>query len=800
MAKIFTIITVLLYWVLPILGQSSDVRNQVIRGAIIDRTTGKGLANAYVELLNHVPSITARSSEDGSFELKNVPLGRQRIKVELSGYYESIQPELVVGGKQSIISIAMDEEISNDIATIEAKASKRKEIFRNIKSIAVDKMNTVSVWSFNVEDITKFVGSRGEQGRLISNFPGLFNINDAQSYIVSRGNSPYGIQWLVEGVPIENPHHFATMGNTGGSFPLLNNNILDKSDFVNGAMSAQYSNTYSGVFDVKMRKGNNRRHEFSTQLSIWGLEFVAEGPFKKNKASYAITLRAGILDLIVALQAAIRSNNLLSSSSIPRYYDLNFKVDIPTKRAGHFSIFGIGGFSNINYWAAGYDAKNIFSKRGIDSYVNAGTGLIGVKHQKNFNSTTSLTTTLSYLIESRRTYNDTLFTSYKEPYFDANHLRQRIGLSSVLNKKINSQFFLRGGARLYGHYFNVLEEYLQTGDRLMAYNGYQLLVSAFFQGQYKFSRRLTLTLGLQGMYWNLNKKSWALEPRFALEWYIGQRHKLSLGYGWHSKIQTFPIAFYAQKQNDGTYDNSNLELGPTRNHHLILAYDLYCAKYWNIRSNVYAQYTTDLAVQNIPSSVSSNNWGAENFYPQIAGLQNAGDAFSYGVELVVEKLLSSGYYGLLSGSYQRAFYRGSDQVWRNSAFDVQYIASTVMGKEFKIGKQKRNIIYGDVRFSVRGGLPYTPIDLEASKLAGREVLHTDQPFSERLGVYKRLDLRLGVRINNLKKRISHHVYIEVNNLANFQNDLSVRYDPINENIIRINHFGLLPNLFYQIYF
>jgi hypothetical protein len=49
------------------------------------------------------------------------------------------------------------------------------------------------------------------------------------------------------------------------------------------------------------------------------------------------------------------------------------------------------------------------------------------------------------------------------------------------------------------------------------------------------------------------------------------------------------------------------------------------------------------------------------------------------------------------------------------------------GKEFKIGKEKRNAITFDMKMTTSGGQYYTPIDLDASRAAGEEVLFEDQP-------------------------------------------------------------------------
>lgn len=796
---LYTIFTLSLFWgnINDLFAQEEEVKQQTMRGYIIDRTTGNGIPDAFIELLNHSPRITATSEENGAFELLNVPVGHQRVRVELKGYYESIHAELVVGGKQAIVRIPMDQEIvAGSVVTVEADRStiKDKGRFRNEKMETIDEMNPVSARAFNIEEVTKYVGGFGDPARIVTNFPGMFNIDDSQNYIVSRGNSPYGIQWMIEGVPMENPHHLATMGNTGAIFPLLNNNLLDNSDFVNGALSPQYSNVYSGVFDVNLRRGNNDRHEFMFQLSSYGAELMAEGPFKKKGASYMVAARVGVLDLLRQIGLDIGSNVIL------HYYDVNFKVDIPTKKFGHFSIFGIGGISDATLLNEGVDTSDIFAEQGLDLYIHSNMGMAGVKHLIFFDKQTSLKTTISYVIEDYKSHRDTILPDTTIPYFNVKNFRQRIGISSVFGKKVTPQFSVRAGIHGYLHFIDVYDHWLQRDELHSWANDIQVLTSAYVQAQYKFSQRLILTLGVQGMYWSLNKNSWAVEPRLALNWYLGARHKITVGYGWHSKIQSFTLSFFNKKLPDGSYDRSNRELIPTRSHHLVASYDVILGKFWGIKTNFYVQYSDRIPVQKTPSSMSIANHGAFSIYPELVDWENTGESFGYGAELSIEKFFSHGYYGLLSAAYQRAFYRGSDMIWRNSAFDVQYISSLVMGKEFKIGKQKRNTIYADLRFNLHGGMPYTPIDLDASRAAGHEILRNDLAYSERLGVYKRLDVRVGARFNHKKAKISHHIYIEGINVAFLKNDLAIKYDVNTGELVRAKQFGFLPNLFYQLRF
>lgn len=767
------------------------IKLQTVRGVVVDQVTGKGRSNVLVELLNYTPRVAAISDAEGSFELERVPIGYQRIRANGYGYYDVVYTELVMAGKQSVIEIKMEEEIEVEIATIESTRNSR---IRNAKMSTIDNMNIVSARPFNIEETNRYITGFGGPARAVTNYPGLLNTDDVQNYILSRGYSPYGIQWMVEGVPIENPHHFATMGNTGSTFPLLNNNLLASSDFVNGAFSARYNNVYAGMFDINMRRGNNERHEFSAQLSVYGAEFIAEGPFKKKGASYAVSVRAGVFDLLQQLGVS------LGTAATPRYYDINFKVDIPTKKAGHFSLFGIGGISDIAILDQGSSGADAFANAGTNYYINTSLGLVGLTHLKHFGKDVSLKTTLSYLVEDYKLHRDTILPDTIVSFFEMRNFRQRAGISTILSKKFSSKLVLRTGASAYVHFIDAKGEWIRRNELHSMADEVQVLANAFAEVRYKFSGSFAFVLGLQGMYWSLNENSWAVEPRLALDWRIGKRHRMSLGYGWTSKIQSFAVSFLVKKQLDGAYDDSNRDLGLNRSHQLVLSYDTYLARFWGIKANAYVSYNTNLAVDRVSNSFSIVNHGNFAVYPDSTGLISNGEGLNYGVEISIEKYFSKGFYGLLSTAYQRSLYHGSDRVWRRSAFDAQHVTSLVMGKEFKIGKEKQNVIYGDFRFNLHGGLPYTPIDLEASKLAGKEVLVADEAYSEQLGLYKRIDVRIGARFNHRRKRISHHVFIVVQNVAAFRNDFAVRYNPNTEEIVRAQQFGLIPNLFYQVHF
>ena len=124
---------------------------------------------------------------------------------------------------------------------------------------------------------------------MASNFAGVSTADDSRNDIVVRGNSPTGLLWRLEGIPIPSPNHFATLGTTGSPVSALNPNLLANSDFITSAFPAEYGNAIGGVFDLGLRKGNNKEYEYSVGVAAFpGAELMAEGPLGKKGGSFLV--------------------------------------------------------------------------------------------------------------------------------------------------------------------------------------------------------------------------------------------------------------------------------------------------------------------------------------------------------------------------------------------------------------------------------------------------------------------------------------------------------------------------------
>ncbi len=764
-----------------------ELQTQTVTGEVIDADSEMPLIGATIKLIGSDPVLGVTTDLDGAFRLEGVPVGRQSFEISYIGYKTStVNNILVSAGKMLQVNIKLEESVEQlQEVVVSGETDKNRALNEN---------TSVSARTFSIDEVTRYSGARNDVARMVSNYAGVSVGNDARNDIVVRGNSPTGVQWRLEGIDIPNPNHYSTLGTTGGPVSAVNPNLIDNSDFLTGAFPSEYGNVTAGVFDLNFRSGNRERFEATAQLGAFsGLEAMIEGPFsKRKKATYLFSYRYSF----AAIAAA-------GTSATPIYQDINFHIDLPNTKAGKFSFFGIGGTSKIDFIGAEIDTTDLFADPNADSYVRSKLGIIGMKHN---------------IIVGQKGYFRTVITAstsqstYEEDNYDENGMAERVTesddiqnqytINSFYNHKFSPKYSIRAGVK-----WNLFNLNLNVRDRKNRDDWYQVrdfdgnvnLFQAFFQNKIKFNDRVTLNVGLNAMYLT-NNQSYAIEPRIGLSYQVAEAHTLSLGYGIHHQMQALPVYFYETELSDGSSIRTNEDLDFLRSKHFVLGYDYNMGKDWRLKAELYYQKISNAAVETDSSSFSMLNAGDDFVFPERDFLTNEGTGSNYGIEITVEKFFSKGYYGLLTVSLFDSKYEGSDGIERNTAFNSNYVVNFLAGKEFIIGKEKRNAITFDMKVTSSGGRYYTPIDLEASRAAGEEVLIEEEAYSLRQDPYFRLDAKLGFRLNAKKKRISQTFFVDFQNLTNRQNIFRERYNPVTENINTVYQQGFFPDILYRVQF
>ena len=766
---------------------------QVVRGTVVDADSKAPLIGANVIVTGVDTFMGAATDMDGKFRINKVPVGRRGLKISFVGYEEVVMSNVIVStGKEVVIQVELHEMVIN--------AKEVEIVFERDKTSANNDLVTLSARNFQSEETERYAGSRGDPSRMVANYAGVVTGNDARNDIIVRGNSPLGVLWRLEGVDIPNPNHFSTQGASGGPVSMLNNNLLANSDFLTGAFPAEYGNKNAAAFDLKLRNGNNERLEFIGQLGINGFEGGLEGPIsKKRGSSFLINYRYSTLEIFDKL--GIR----FGVSGIPKYQDLCFKFNFPTVKAGIFSLWGVGGKSNIELLDSQKDSADwSFTTRGQDLVFGSEMGAAGLTHLYFYNSKVSgkfsaslsgtqlsiLTDTITKTLDKFRTY--------------SNHSTDgQYNFNYTITDKINAKSLLKAGIIYTGLLFDYKDYFYSGSNQKYIYRldqtGEAGLAQAYVHWQYRVTENVTLNNGIH--YQNfLYNNSQALEPRIGLKWQLDKKQVFAAAYGMHS--QTQPLLYYFYKSyspstQEYTATNKNLDL--TRSQHFILSYNNNFAKDFRFKIEAYYQYLYGAPVElNKKTSFSMLNVGTElDGLPLVSNLGNDGTGKNYGIELTVEKFFSKHYYFLSTLTLYDSKYKGSDGIEHNTAFSGGYVYNALLGLEIPLGKGNKILAFdGKVTFS--GGNRYTPLDISASLTEHSAVYIDSQAYSKQFTGYQRIDLKVSFKLN--QRRITQTLFVNVENIFNHKNILRQLYDNDKQQVVSEYQLGLFPYGGYRIEF
>jgi len=785
MNRLFLIPTILIISILfNIKLLKSQTLTQTVRGKVYDSESQTTLPGANIVILGTTPLLGGISDIDGVFKVPNVPIGRYNIQIGFIGYDIITIPEvLITTGKEVVLNVQLKQSVSQlKEVTVNAYSKKYN---------TVNTMSSVSARSFTVEETRRYAGGMDDPARMASAFAGVTVGNLQDNAIIIRGNSPKGVSWRLEGVEIPNPNHFAGGNVAGGGFvTIFSSQMLSNSDFFTGAFPSEYGNALAGVFDMKLRNGNNEKREHTVQIGLMGIDVSSEGPLNQsNGASYLFNYRYSTLSLLA-------KTGIIPSEQIPNYQDLSFKLNFPTKSLGNFSLWGIGAKDNniepeendSLKWNTDWD--RIYYK--WDLY----TGACGLSHKYSINNQTYINSTLAASgvinqMDMKRIDNNL----YLKPNNFLEDNSGRITLNTFINKRYSSKLNLKTGITFNELLYNLsLSSDNENSGNLKNYvkeNDNSLFVEYYIQSKYELTKNLTLNAGLNANYFDLNK-DYSIDPRISLKWKLFPNHSLSFGYGKHSQLEELKIYFVKNTINgESSYPNKNLSFSHAQ--HFILAYD------WLINSNLrlkiepYYQYLYEIP------GIADSSFSMINFKQDWAfsnSLENNTIGKNIGIDFTLERFLNKNYYYLFTLSIFDSKYKADDGIWRNTRYNKGYSCNLLVGKEFFL---KNNRILGvNGRLNYMGGERYSPI-LTDKSIQEKEVYYDEtKAFEEQSPAVAYFDLTLTYRKN--KKRFSSVLALQVKNIFGTPMSSGYEYNYKTNSLVNEKYVIIIPSLSYKVEF
>jgi len=771
---------------------------QTIKGTVIDKDSEMPLIGANVIITSTTEMLGTSTDVDGTFRIPEVPIGRHSITITYLGYEPAnLQSVLLTSGKELSLNIEMQESINQmKEVVVTAKHDKTK---------ALNELATVSARSFSVEETARYASSLFDPARMAKNYAGVTvggGSDDLFNEIIVRGNSPKGVLWRLEGIEIPNPNHFGAAGNSGGGISMLSSTTLSNSDFYTGAFPSEFGNATSGVFDLNMRRGNNEKREYAVMLGALGVEVGLEGPFSKNyKGSYLVNYRYSTLGLLDAIGLNPAGDVL------PAYQDLSFKIHLPTKSAGTFALFGLGGTNTASQTAVADSTKWEDPDDDKWTFKEIQTvGTIGLSHKKILTESSYIRTVVaasSDAFKSQESYfvaEDNYRSVLDEDVlFDNKTIRATTTYTNKLDAKNTVQL---GGIVANQKFRFEAKEFFddtQTWETYLNSKGQTQLYQAFAHWKHRFNEKWTLNSGFHYTHFALNG-SQSLEPRLAVKWQRSPKQAWSAAVGIHSKPEHISFYFVEKTEEGQPQTTPNKDLDMNKSLQAVLGYDQKLGDKLNLKVEAYYQHLYDVPIIDEAGSTSSviNTQEIWDILGDSRPTSNDGKGRNYGVDVTLEKYFSNNYYFMVTGSLFDSKYTPKDGKEYNTRYASNFQTNALFGKEWKVGKNKKNIIGFNGKAILAGGNRVTPIDLSASRAEGRTVRDYTKRYGEHAPTYWRFDVGMSYKIN--RKNTTHSIMLDIQNVTNHENVNYQFYSANQDKIVNVTQTGLFPSFNYRIEF
>ncbi|MCF0052703.1 TonB-dependent receptor [Dyadobacter sp. LJ53] len=743
-----------------------------IRGSVRDSDTGLPLTGATVSL--SPTQAGAITDAQGTFRFGNLSVGRYQLTVSYLGYTTVLISELLLeSGKENVQQIRL---LPSGKQLHEATVTATRPVSVN------------SIQEITIEQTFRYAATYMDPARVATSFPGVAAANDQANGLVIRGNSPNSMQWRLEGVEIVNPNHLSNAGtfsdrptSTGGGVNILSTQLLGTSQFLSGAFPAQYGNVNGGILDMHLRNGNDEQTEFTAQASLLGLDFAAEGPFsKKSKAFYLVNYRYSFTALLGAMGASFGGEDM-------RFQDLSFNLNFPNAKGGRFTVFGTGGISSNTFepdkdtaaWEYEKDGQNILYKnrmfasgitfeQPLANKLSVRAALVG---------SALATSRVAYAVNSQSFGRDELLGDQKL-------INGKVSLNTTFTYRYNPRSRFEWGL------FVTLNKY-ETDVWSVNTNLNSLAVQPFVKWSFQVTPGISGEVGLHAMLSKVErteKLSALPEPRAAVKWQLSETDQLSASYGLHSQMQT--AGLYTTHIYDTDYYN-NRNLSPTRSQQIVLGYQKSFPKNSSLKIEAYWQHLFDVPV----GQGLRDNYSVVNLIEEIPYefLKNNGTARNYGVEASFQKLLTSDYYLLVSGSLYDATYVDLFGQRHKARFNGRHTFSFTGGKEFKSGNES---LWGvNAKVLWLGGFRDKPIDVEYSKVLKTTLYEAQSHYSVKMKDYFRPDLRIYWKKS--KAKFNRTLAIDLQNVSGTKNEAYRYFDKRKDDVVTQYQLGLIPVLSYR---
>ena len=733
-----------------------------IAGTVVD-ATGRPAGGVRICALD--TSLCGTSDAAGLFRIGELRAGAYRLElVPPEGLPFTSDPIDVRAGLDGRVEIALPQaDTLQQVVTVTASTFQMPDAVKSSGFLVAPR------------EILKSAAALQDVSRHVQGLPGVtIGTNDFRNDIIVRGGSPLENLFVVDNVEIPNINAFANFASAGGTVSLLDAELLQDVTFLTGGYPAVYINRTSSVLQVTQREGDRTRARARATVGFAGAGAILEGPIRGGKGSWITSARRSFVDLFT---------KDVGFGGVPVVYSFNGKAvyDLtPRDRIWLVNVtgldkvrLGLSDATDLNEELANFDIRydGWRSATGFNWQRTIGSkavGLVGVTH-----SEARVSQRVKDLVADGAPpaglAADALIARSPVVYFEDSHEGET---TLKYDLTVHLPFFgaVQGGGSFKTFRIGYAVQSPSGNDTPYSavpgidplyldrrFRSYQ--TGAYVQTSKQVAPRINLTVGGRVDHYAILSQA-RLSPR------AGVTVRLTDTLSWHASAGSYfqqPAFLFVSAFTQ------NAALAPWRADHYVTGLRWSPNTALKATVEAYRKNYTNYPVASGLHTLSLANIGdtfdvREILFP----LASAGRGRADGIEVFVEKRLTSKLHGQGNLSWSRTRHAGLDGVLRPGAFDYPFVFNLTGG--YRLSPRWEV----STRLSFLSGRPFTPYDEAISRAQRRGVYDLARVNAERAPDYQRIDVRVDRTFTFRGEPLN--VFVGVQNLTNRRNFASYRWN------------------------
>ncbi|MCY4562407.1 MAG: TonB-dependent receptor [Flavobacteriaceae bacterium] len=714
----------------------------VLSGRVLEAVSDDPIFGATVLL--EATDIAAITDEKGYFQLVNIPVKSYNVQVSYLGYQTQYLYNVVIksiGNSPLVIGLEQQIEVLDQVVV-------------NSNPFSRSAQTPLSSQTFSAVEIETYPGGNNDITSVVQSMPGVSpSVGGFRNDLIIRGGAPNETVYYLDDIEIPNLNHFSTQGSAGGPVGLVNVSFIDQVTLSSSSFGARYDNPLSGVLQFRQREGNYQ--EFGGNIRIGASEagITIEGPLIKERknqldnTTFLFSLRRSYLQFVF---------ELIGLPIRPDYWDYQWKIKHQIDQYNTLEFIGIGSIDDFRLEPdQEFNAENqtILEQSPIIQQQSTTVGLTWRKKDKSSNGYSLTTFSSNRLKNVYSRFIDNV--SRKNPTFinDSHEWETKIRFRRVqLFGDWKTEFGLVGQNSDYQNITTIPFENIDYSSQItfLKYGFYGSVSTNLFK------KRMTLSLGVRTDADSFSTGSELMNnisPRLSVSYVLSpsRKTKFNASLGRYYKMPLYTSLGF---QNDkGMYINKNAQY--TRSEHIVAGFEYNPNRATIITAEGFLKNYSQYPIS-VKDDVSLANKGGGFEVMGNEDITTDGKGRTYGLEVLYQRKLFKGFYGILAYTFFFSEFSGLDGILKPSIWDNRHLISFNGG--FKLNRNWE--LSWRWRFS--GSTLYIPYDPVASISSYPElIIDSENVGKENLGSFNIADLRIDKKWNFPKTALG--VYIEVQN-------------------------------------